>query len=788
VYESKVMNGVNFYEFAPDKTITVRDSMVAIVRILGFESLAQSAGGYPGGYIYAATKLKAFNHITASQDAVLTYGDLWELMDWALEAPTADSSYYMSNGVLTEEITLGKNNPSLMEKYLGLNMYEAIINSINTEDYTIDVTITDADDDSKYQIGDTEIFKASLGVNIIAFDKTKVNLWVTDEGELMYLMLADDCEVIYGTVASVNLDYDLTSRYHTNNIEMLTLLDDEEEYEVSEGGMTFYSDEKISSGYVTLNGSYIRMVLYEDEIISVETWDFKEGGIVEALTAKELSLTKGRTTESMRNFDSFTKVVYILEGESRDIKDMKPGTLIDYWVSSDKSTIVILGSERVHTDIFESTIGTTEIEIGNVILEKGKTIYSSIDGEKYRDTDYTELLGHKVNALIDAYGKVRYISAAQDVNDGSFAGYLLDIFEASGLDSKVTVRVVNLDDKTFPVTDYVLFKKMKYDDDLSYDNLTSSVDKASAASVFEFKVNSKNEVIKVGLLNPYHGYSDGKKLVQQTLSAGQSIPSTSIWSWNADNLKGERRRLFMQKSQRIVGIYDVDGETFFKNTDMNALGNTYSNDNMIITYYGEPMSSDFRLVLVEGSNMVEHGSAWGNVKFDFVTSVRSKLFDDGEVGKVITIGGVDYNIPAACLGEKFNHDNGSGATYNDIKPGAFVCYWGKSYFGDKNVVINSMYNLPTDISDWKDSIKISVGSGSDVFLKKGTVELIDEMRIYLEDGDVLFFNSDNVNFRTIDSLGNVKTGSKADSLAGREVYYVVDGNLGNTVPLVVYAE
>ena len=73
VYESKIMNGVNSYEFAPDRTITVRDAMVAVIRILGFEPLAQAAGGYPGGYIQAATKLKAFNHITASQDAALTY-------------------------------------------------------------------------------------------------------------------------------------------------------------------------------------------------------------------------------------------------------------------------------------------------------------------------------------------------------------------------------------------------------------------------------------------------------------------------------------------------------------------------------------------------------------------------------------------------------------------------------------------------------------------------------------------------------------------------------------------
>jgi len=694
VNEGKVMNGVNAYQFAPESTITVRDAIVALIRVLGFETMANSAGGYPDGYMNAATKLKAFNYVSAQHSAILTYGDMWDLIDWALETPVADRSYFMSNGILTEEIKLSKNNPSLMEKNLGLSMYEAVVNKVDVANYSINVTITDANEDSEYAIGETKDFKASTSVNIIAYDKTRVNIWVSDAGELMYITLMDNCEVIYGTVSGVNADEDEDSRYHTSAIEMINILDEEDEFEVSEEyGMSFFKNEESYSGYVTLVGSYVRMVLLEGEITAIETWDFKEGGIVTSLTAKALSLTRGRLVETMNSFDAFSKVVFILGGETRDIKDLKVGTLIDYWMSPDKNTIVILGSERVHTDIFECTVGADELQIGNVILKKAPIMYSSLDGVNYRENKEDDLLGFKVDAVIDAYGMIRYLTPSQDVGNGKFAGYVLGVSETSGLHPSITVRVVNLDDKSFPQGDYTLSKKFRSNDGINYNTILATIDKQTVESIYEFRVNSKNEIIEINLLTPYHGYSDGNNLVQQTINAGSSVPSTSIWSWNADNVKGERRRLFMQKSNRVVAIYNVEGETAFKNTDMNALGNTYANDAEIVTYYGDSLTSAFRLVTIHGKNMVEHGSAWGKFKVDFVTDVKSKIFDDGEVGKVITIGGNSFNIPSQYLNIKFNHDNGKGATYNDIKKGALVGYWDKSYFGEKNVVINTMYNL-----------------------------------------------------------------------------------------------
>jgi len=73
-------------------------------------------------------------------------------------------------------------------------------------------------------------------------------------------------------------------------------------------------------------------------------------------------------------------------------------------------------------------------------------------------------------------------------------------------------------------------------------------------------------------------------------------------------------------------------------------------------------------------------------------------------------------------------------------------------------------------------------------LKKGKVEYIDDMRIYIEGGDTLFFNADNVNYRAVDEAGNISNGSYDDFIVGRTLYYAIDGNQGNTVPLVVYAK
>jgi len=788
VAASKVMNGIGNSLFAPKQSITVKDALVVFIRVLGFEQNAKNKGGYPDGYINVAIELGAFKYIGGMQDDALTFSDLWSLADWALEAPMAENTYFTNGDTFDVITSLSKKNPTLLEKNLGLTLCEAKVEGVNAKEYTIDATITSSKDDSKYQKGVSYTFEASAGINILEYDKTQVKMWLNDEDEIMYMALDKDCTVIYGTVSSVNDDNEKTSRYHTDDIEKFMLYDLLEEYEISENGLSFFKNEKSYSGYITLNDSYIRAVLLDDTVISIETWDFKNGGLIEAKTEKEITLQNGRVKEIMKNLSSYSKKVLFLDNELRDFKDLKVGSVVDYWVSDDKETIVFAASEIVHTDVFNSIHNSGDIQVGNLILKKSTPLYSTVNGTEYKENSENELLGHTVDALMDAFGKVRYLRPTENVEERVFAGYLYGVNSPSGISTTVKAKIVNLDDKEFASGIYIISEKVKYFDEVSLDTLVANKDKKSYKSVFEFKVNAKGEISEIGLLDPYYGYSDGVSLVQQTLTAGSSVPSTSIWSWNADNPDGERRRLFMTKSQRIVGIYDVNGETMFKNTDMAALGNTYANDVMLITYYGEEMTSDYRLVLVEGANMVEHGSAWGKAKFDFVTSVESALFDDGEIGKNITIGGSVFNVPSNYLDVKFNHDNGAGKIYDDVSVGALVCYWDKSYFGDKNVVINSMYNLPTNIDRWQEGTTLKIGSGSDAVLKKGVVEHIDDMRIFLRDGDVLFFNSDHVNFRVITEGGKVKEGSPNDFIVGREVFYIVDGNLGNTVPLVIYAE
>ncbi len=766
---SAIMNGVGGGSFAPQATITVRDAAVVVIRLLGYDVWAQAKGGYPTGYISAATSLKFFNKVKAPLETYLTFGDLWALVDWAMDTPTALSNYHITaDGSVAEEIMVDMSAPTLLEKNMGLTMYEAVIDSIEPETYSINVTIQDdgKDRDVKYYAGRELTLKASPSLNIVAYDKAPVNIWITDEDELMYVEVQDGYEVVYGSVLSVNKDSS-ASGYNTAYIDEIVLWDNDTVYEVSEDGAAFFYNEKPYSGNIELVDMYVRMVVKGKEFIAVETWDFKEGGLVTESTFKKIAYKKGDATNAFTNVESYYKQVLILDGEIRDIKELKPDTLVDYYVTPNKDTLILLASQKKHADTFES-ITDDEVQIGNLLIRRAKDVFTKSGDDGYKTNNFDKLLSTRVSAYVDAHGKIRYITSAEEIVVNNFIGYLIGLDKGKGLSAGNIAYVANLDDDTFPRTVYNVAKDLKAGS-LSLTELSKFEDKRNATSVFRFELNGDGELCSVTKLAPYYGYTpDGDGMVRafyngQFTQFKQQGETAHYPVKSADN-----REVFFSVKEKIVYMFEKDGETEFVKTQYSTLEKKYQRSDVYFAIFGPEMSSEIDIIILEGdlSKMEGDGDSKG---YGILEGIRTTADAEGKPIDLYVIDGVSYTVDPADTEAKGLKEN-------------TIVYFSKLLkgFSDYDIDIQDALEFTDDFEEWAGlkSLKAQAGGTADINLMSGEIAKVDDQRVYLADKTAYFLSGCKFS-KWNPSLKKFEKGSQEDFLEGKEVVFLMksDGRI-----------
>lgn len=751
VKDGGVMNGVSSYEFAPESTITIRDAAVVFIRILGYQIWADSKGGYPNGYMQAATSLKLFNNITNPFDSMLTFGDLWTMADNVMETSVAEVSYGITDGTLSEEIYVNKNGLTLLEKNFGCTRYKAVVEETFGDTHSIRAEITEDDDrgNAKYKAGHTLTLKASSAVNIFAYDKTPVYIWITDNDELVYITPQENCEIIYGTVYSVERDTNADASYNTKEITELALWDRAKDIRISEDGASFYKNGNKVTGKLHLTNEYVRVVTKDGEITSVETWDFTEGGIVTDINFKSIVFNRGDVTEAISGIEDFSKAILILNGEIRDIKELKKDALIDFRISPDKEELIILASERKNTDILES-ISDDEVQIGTLILKTANTVYTySNDRGCFVEGDLLNYTGSRVSAYVDSFGKVRYISTMGSVGSDSFIGYVMGTQSPKGLIKTKEILVANLDSADFTQKVYKVADSVN---DSSYSLLTDSIDTKTAKSVFRFKVNAKGEITEFSGLKPYFGYAQTDGYVSIDFSG--NIPGNGDPAY----FEIDSKKLYFPRNEKITVIYENEGETAFGTTTYGDLEGKDTSGIYTFSFFGEDMSSEFDLILLMGdiSNMAEHAG-----KFGIVSAVLSGKDADGEDIKIAEIDGKRYTV------------NKSDA---DILEENMLVYYKPTIGGFTSYAIDIIDTLK--LNEKLHNNKGNTSDGGNISLKRGTIEKLDSKRIFIDDYDTgldaYFFDRNGCRYIIYDETRkSFVDGNSYDFLQGKDVIYLL---------------
>lgn len=740
---SKIMSGVDENLFAPESPVTGQQALAAFVRILNYEIAAQAYGGWTEGYMRIAQRLRLASAFTEPVQNPLKYSDLYSLIDEVMDAFKTDSNYSGSSGEIIEE-TFTSGNKLYRQEAFNAYLYEGRVEEIDDKTHSFTVIITESEENAPYMPGESVKLEAASGVNILKYDKAYIEFLSDKDGKLLYIENARNSEVRYAVISSVNGDERENIKYNPSSISEIMLLDDKKEYR-AENLSVFYNGKRHYQS-ISLKDKYARIVFLDEKISSIEIWDLNEGGLITDINYNTIVFTRGTALQRLNEIDSFERRMLVVDGENRDITELKADTVFDYYIDKDKDVLIIFASEKKISDTYVS-YASDSIEIGNLSLLRAPIIYGSFDGKQYKAQTLNELINKNVTAYVDVKERVRYVCAFfGEAKRNVFAGYFMGYEEGRFSSLPEKFKIVNLDSEDFEEKIYPVSKKFSTDESLSDVYLSAGL--KDGTPIYDFKVNDSGEIISLEKKPAFYGFADanGEAVTQ---SIGSFPQSAFPFMWVGG------RRLYFDDDVKIVGMFESDGELVFKRTTWNRLSGRICDNSIVARFFGEEKSSDVDMIFMSGPLESITPSEYS---YGVVTEVSAVKLDDGEYGKKVVIN----NEGSYVLTE----NEASGITEN-----TFISYGSDLLFGKSEICILNSLNLTGDMYDW-------VGlNNSDVTIKTGTVEKADGKRVYFTDGSEQFINRSQPMFFSVSEKCELKNASYMDNLEGKDIVYAADNNL-----------
>ncbi len=109
-----IIDGDENGNFNPDDEITYNEIIKMIVSVLGYNSMADSIGGYPNGYFLTATQLGLIKSLSIKNDGVALRNSVAILISNALDVPIMQQSSFGAN--IEYQIMNGKNGTKLITR------------------------------------------------------------------------------------------------------------------------------------------------------------------------------------------------------------------------------------------------------------------------------------------------------------------------------------------------------------------------------------------------------------------------------------------------------------------------------------------------------------------------------------------------------------------------------------------------------------------------------------------------------------------------------------------------
>lgn len=378
IVNSGYMSGYGDGRFGSEDYITNEQVIKIIVYMLDADSLARQYGGYPNGYLKAATEIGILRRGYPASDAVARRVDVAKLIYNAMHYEVLQT-VSIKNGTPIYKIKKGE---TFLTERLDIYCYNGILKSNSSTN----ITHPDPLDENLVQV-DEEVFR----------DPKKLTEGMFGASVCVYVKKTD--KDVYGEIIYVELDKN-----------KIVSIDDKDIVDVSKTTVTYYEGEKkrtiklssvidmvyngtatdfdanklkVKDGYLKLidndaNGEFDVAMVYEYETYIVE----------KAYSEKEIITMQ--YSEPLLSLKDTTYFVYV-NGEEATLDDIKKGYVLS-----------VTKSENSEGEVY-GIYASTQTVNGQIQATKESEKQVKISGEVYELSDYyTNLTGKGKIAKLQA--------------------------------------------------------------------------------------------------------------------------------------------------------------------------------------------------------------------------------------------------------------------------------------------------------------------------------------------------------------------------------------------------
>ncbi|MBR0276932.1 MAG: S-layer homology domain-containing protein, partial [Clostridia bacterium] len=406
--ENNYLSGKGNGYFGINENVTVEEAATVLLRICGYEAVANMSGGFPSGYSKVASDTKLLKNLS-KKTAEITRNDMAKLVENAFNLGMYDFS-----GGSGGNIGLGVSDKTILSEYWDMYHTEGIVSAANgTNLYggsaaTNRVTIDSVD----YYVKENEDYIDYLGTYVDAYytdvkgDKELYFISKTSGRNTITRIYYDDI-VPVGT-STVSPDYTIKYRYG-NGIKTMHL---------NNSVKVIYNGVCLSSFTLSIfDISYGYLELIETQSNGI--------GVVKIWNLETCYVTSVDTDKRFVYGENITPAVDLSEGNSVCIIKNRANENIDFSAISKKNILTVARYNDVirayvSEESFDANVSSVKTSENAIIADEEN--YKLVPS--YSNTFSTKYGTGSVKLYLDVFGNIAYAEGKKE--DGETFAYLID--------------------------------------------------------------------------------------------------------------------------------------------------------------------------------------------------------------------------------------------------------------------------------------------------------------------------------------------------------------------------
>ena len=534
--------------FRPTDGITYNECIKVLLEAMGYGQLAMEQGGYPNGYLSLAAVSKLNHRVSVTGAGTLLRKDVLKLLENALEC-----NVLVYNGQKYETA-----DAMLMEERLDIKVYSGKIEEILLKDHKARISMD----------GVTSLFDLSDKIDINSVIEDMADIYVSEDDIVLYIEFKGKTKVYYDFISEINRESNQNLNYGAKTVKRIMLRNEDEEFKVSDNAIIYCDDINAENEAVPLLNTFAKVVVLEDEVVKIESYNLKAGGIIYRADPDKIKYIRGDINDNViQGFEDVDDLRIFIDGKQyTSMYDLKDSMVFDYWINEDQSKFIIIASSRIHEKILNSCSDTELVLDGQkyeINPNYGLYVYSNAKGRYILNGELSNYFGKKVKVFVDDNMYARYIKIDENIESmDSFLGVITKAIRDDIDEERMTFSIYRVSGDVGE-KQYKLAKKLN----------TSSISTEYAASVaknlegkgfFKFSLNKAGEIVKI----------EEPDLWGMTTTVSSRILSTNSYWLD---------KLFVRDAT-IFAILDDDGEFKVKILDWDAnLRNTEFSQPLVVT-------------------------------------------------------------------------------------------------------------------------------------------------------------------------------------------------------------